>query len=97
MALAGGEKANPKVLAQWGLPGMGKSTIYSRRKKGNGESMTLLQQLDEVKRKLDRLVHEADLNEIRWQSLLTRASFGDLDEDPPETGLGGVSSRGTWN
>jgi hypothetical protein len=62
VTLAGAEKANPKLLAQW-LP-MSKSTIYNRRKKGKGESAMLLEQLDRIENMVQRTA--ALVEDLHW-------------------------------
>jgi predicted XRE-type DNA-binding protein len=44
-------------------------------------SNAVLKELRGLRRDVARLVHEADLNELRWHNLLMRHSLGDLTED----------------
>jgi hypothetical protein len=75
VTLASAYTANPKVLAKW-LP-MGKSTIYNRRKKGNGESAMFLERLDEIHREQQ---FRGALEDLRWSTLFEHLGVSDPDE-----------------
>jgi hypothetical protein len=86
VTLASAYKANPKVLAKW-LP-MGKSTIYNRRKKGNGESAMFLERLDEIH--IEQQFRGA-LEDLRWSTLFEHLGVSAIQMRLPRT------PKSPWN
>lgn len=79
-------KINQKVVNTLGLPAEGGyislyrgETVQPSPQSG---SSAVLKELKGLRRDVATLMHKADMDELRWQDLLTRHSRGDLEDEP---------------